>query len=94
MERPPRRSVAAHAGLLLSLITSACATDGPASRSEAAATGASAEDCTEPTTGSRLRRCGSGNAKAVSREDVDRSGLGLKRTGVGSQQPDRRPEPA
>ena len=79
------RSVVAHAGLVLCLLTSACATDGPASRSEAAVTGASAEDCAEPTTGSRLRRCGAGNAKAASREDVDRSGLGLKRTGAGSQ---------
>jgi hypothetical protein len=88
------RSVVAHAGLVLCLTTSACATDGPASRSEAAATDASAEGCTEATTGSRLRRCGAGNAKAVSRGDADRSGPGLKRTGAGSQWPDRRPEPA
>ena len=68
------------ASVMLCLSAAACATGEPPPRGETgSAANANAQPCEEAPTGSRIRRCGPGDARVMTREDVERSGLGTVR---------------
>ena len=68
------------ASVMLCLLAAACATGEPRPKGEpASAASADAQPCEEAPTGSRIRRCGPGDARVMTREDVERSGLGTVR---------------
>ena len=71
---------AARASVMLCLFATACATVEPGPKGETGSTAATnAQPCEEAPTGSRIRRCGPGDARVMTREDVERSGLGTVR---------------
>jgi len=76
------------ASVMLCLFAAACATVEPRPKGEpASAASTDAQPCEEAPTGSRIRRCGPGDARVMTREDVERSGLGtLRNPGGGPTQ--------
>ena len=68
------------ARVMLCLFATACATVEPGPKGETGSTAATnAQPCEEAPTGSRIRRCGPADARVMTREDVERSGLGTVR---------------